>query len=418
MASEAEVMQGAKARVVRDMIRPLSVGFAVFIGYQVYTGILGRTGQERILIVGADALVAAYLAALAIVSWRRSFSLPVANALGASLGLALAGTDMTTMAVTGEVPSFPATALVLAGLGAVVLSWRWILAVEAFLWGAWVVLTNMFAGNPSHAAFIMQVSVITGLAIHWGRMRAYEQLISARLHEEKARQDLQDVNEELDRFAAVVAHDLKNPISAIRLKAATLREKRPGKEAERILGDVDRVARDMGRLVDDLLAYARGASYGSEQDAGLEQVANEVRLLFADSVSKANGEIVVAHLPDYHGPHAMLRQLLQNLVSNALLYRGEAPPRIVIAGRTLAQQVEFWVEDNGMGFDDRLAKRMFAPFQRGDVDAPGHGLGLATCKRIVTALGGTIHATSQGRGATFTVRLPRGPDVGKREEEE
>ncbi len=416
-------MQEHLDQVVLATVRPLSLGFGFYIAYTAFRERNDYTGSDWWFVVGADITVAIYLLALAAWTWLGSPPLHWANGLGASVAFALAGTDMVTAAVNG-IPAFPATALVLAGLGAVVLSWRWMIWALSVIWLAWLAMAIMFTPSPWDAQFTLQVATVLGLAIHWGRMKAYGGLIAARLSESVARSRLQGVNEELDRFAAVVAHDLQIPVSAIRLKAAALRIRAPEDDlAQRqTLAELDRVADGMSKMINGLLAYARaGQATVIGDGVDLKQIIGDVEGVFADQMHVNGGSIEVGDLPTVPGDPTLLFQLFENLIGNAIAHRRpDEPPKIMVHATRQTGQVGIVVRDNGRGFDPAEAERLFLPFERGDVEVPGHGLGLATCRRIAEQHGGRIEATAiLGTGATFTVWLPTVPAsaLGKGEKE-
>lgn len=406
-------IRDAMQHVVFHTVRPLSLGFGLFIAY---TAIREITINERTPIVAADVAVAVYLLGLAAWLWLRPPPMHWMNGLGASVGLALAATDMTTQSVRGAIPGFPATVLVLAGIGAVVLSWRWLLATQGIILAAWVATTQAYTSDPWSAWFIVQITTITGVAIHWGRFRAYTQLIQARNDEAQAKDALQRANQELDRFAAVVAHDLKNPVAAIRLKAGALRYRAPTTDfaQRKTLEELDRVADGMSKMIDDLLSYARAGQVPDRHElVDLNDIARQLRELFDERLRAEGGELSIGALPVIAGEPTQLFQLLENLVGNAISYRRrDAPPLVTLASRARNGGVEITIQDNGQGFDPELAERMFEPFERGDSDAPGHGLGLATCRRIVEQHGGRITARSvPGHGSVFQIWWPDPKDL-------
>ncbi len=403
--------------IVRDMVRPLSVGFGLFIAWQAIQGWTSLEGTDRLIIAGTDTLVAAYLLGLSAFMWFRPPPLRQMNAWGATLAIALAGTDMTTMATRGAIPELPATLFVLAGYGAVVLSWRWFLAVEAGLLATWYLIAAVFTSNPEEARFLIQIATILGAAVHWGRSRAYSVLIEAREREHEAVEDLQSLNAELERFAAVVAHDLKNPITAIRLKLRAMRSRSGDEQVHAAALELDHMANNMNTLIEDLLAYAQaGADLQLGEPDALDAVATQVVELLQDAAAEAGGVIRIDPLPHYEADATLLRQLLQNLVGNAITHRADRAPTIVIGGEDTPRGIAFWVQDNGPGFDASIAEELFEPFRRGETTRPGHGLGLATCARIVARLGGTIKVESTpGVGSRFTVLIEKMEEEGEKE---
>jgi signal transduction histidine kinase len=131
------------------------------------------------------------------------------------------------------------------------------------------------------------------------------------------------------------------------------------------------------------------------------------------SIDEHCAEITVLDLPTVRADPAQMRQLFLNLLGNALKFarEGEAP-RITVSARCDEERIDLSFEDNGIGFEQKYAERIFKPFQRLHASGryPGSGIGLAICKKIVERHGGTISAKSEpGRGATFLVSLPVSP---------
>ncbi len=408
-------LETAFGHIVRDTARPISLGFGLFIAYTAWRE-RDLLGTREWPILAADVVVAVYLLGLAAWLWLRPPPLSWMNGLGASIAFALGGTDTVTMAVRGAVPSFPSIALVMAGIGLVVLSWRWLAATLLVLWVGWLWATSTYAINPDGSRFTLQIFTILGLAAHWGRHRAYKQLVEAREKERAALRRLQVVNQELDRFASVVAHDLKNPVSAIRLKAGALQYRvgQADENSRRILAELDHVTMMMGRMLDDLLAFARaGEKVVQKELVDLDEVVGDVRELFQERLAAVGGHIEVVDLPDVPGDPTQLHQLIQNLLGNALAYRDEQrAPQVSITGEVVSGGVVIRFQDNGRGFEQAQAERLFQPFERGHDDVKGHGIGLATCRRIVEGHGGTITASgAPGKGAMFTVFLPAPPQA-------
>jgi light-regulated signal transduction histidine kinase (bacteriophytochrome) len=170
-------------------------------------------------------------------------------------------------------------------------------------------------------------------------------------------------------------------------------------------------ARRMQRLVSDLLAYSRVGSQGkpfTPVDSG--SVVRRVLHGMKPLIREAAAQVEVGELPAVQGDEGQLLQLFQNLIGNAIKFRGEAPPRVQVRAEPLASGWRFEVIDNGIGLDLRFADRIFMMFQRlhelGRYD--GSGIGLAIAKRIVERHGGTIGVDSApGHGATFFFTLPK-----------
>jgi signal transduction histidine kinase len=170
----------------------------------------------------------------------------------------------------------------------------------------------------------------------------------------------------------------------------------------------------MRALIQDLLTLSRVTS--KARPFVLVELTTIARETLGDlevPISESEAVVEVHDLPPAHADTAQMRQLFQNLIGNALKFRrpGE-PPRVVVSGKADGDRVEIAVEDNGIGFEDRYADRIFKPFQRlhAREKYPGTGIGLAICKKIVDRHGGELRVTSApGRGSTFLVILPAAP---------
>jgi PAS domain S-box-containing protein len=236
----------------------------------------------------------------------------------------------------------------------------------------------------------------------------------------KAVDDLRIRNRELQDFAYVASHDLQEPLRKIQAFSDRLQSRLAAKLDESARDYLQRMgdaASRMQTLIDDLLAYSRVGTRASMPAA--VNLATELATVLDDldaRVQEAGATVEVAALPTVQADASQMRQLLQNLVANALKFRAaDRPCRISVSARPLGEQViapdrwEIRVEDNGIGFDPAYAERIFAPFQRlhpRNVYA-GTGIGLAIVRRIVERHGGSIHAQSRhGEGASFIVILP------------
>ena len=239
------------------------------------------------------------------------------------------------------------------------------------------------------------------------RRRAVEESL-----QQKARQ-LANSNEHLQQFAFAAAHDLQEPLRNVRLFSEMLEHKYKGRldsQADEYLGFiVDGTAR-MQTLVSDLLTYmhaTEGALEGQNADAGT--VLDNVRQNLTSAIAEAGARIVVEKpLPHVAVHPSHLEQVLQNLIGNALKYRGTAPPRIEVAAERVGERWRFSVRDNGIGIEPQYHDRIFGVFKRlHGQEIPGSGIGLAICARIIANYGGRIHVESQpGAGSTFVFTVP------------
>lgn len=227
---------------------------------------------------------------------------------------------------------------------------------------------------------------------------------------------LEAANHELESFSYSVSHDLRAPLRHIHGYVEMLTDATAGQLAEQprhYLKTITAVSEEMGELIDDLLAFSRmGRVELTEARVALDDLVLEVQRGLELAVQGRNLQWQIASLPPVLGDRAMLRQVLANLLGNAVKYtRGRAPAKIEIglageeAGRTI-----FFVRDNGAGFDMKYAHKLFGVFQRlhrAD-EFEGTGIGLATVRRVIARHGGRTWAEGKpGAGATFYFTLPR-----------
>ena len=252
------------------------------------------------------------------------------------------------------------------------------------------------------------------------QLREANETLEARVAERtaelrEANVQLEQRNRELHDFAYVASHDLQEPLRKIQSFASLLAAEHVdalGEEARHYLSRMQSAAGRMSELIRDLLALSRVAtSQGRlervDLDAALDAVLGDldVRIAQSGGTVEAGGLGVVVADP------LQMRQLLQNLVGNALkFYREGAAPRVRVRTERRDRAVVLHVEDDGVGFDARHAERIFSPFQRlhPRTTYEGTGMGLAIVRRIAERHGGTAEATSApGQGAHFTVTIPQ-----------
>lgn len=230
---------------------------------------------------------------------------------------------------------------------------------------------------------------------------------------EKHLKQLETVNSELEAFSYSVSHDLRAPLRAIDGYTKILEEdfnKLFDDEGKRLLSAVQYNAKRMGNLIDDLLDFARiGKKDLRKADIDMNELMREV-LSELNYMGKA--EIKVSELHPVKGDTALIRQVLINLVSNALKYSSKKEhPLIEITSELKSSLVIYTVKDNGEGFDMKYAGKLFGVFQRlhSTDEFEGTGVGLAMVKRIINKHEGTIAAEAEpGKGAAFSFALPLG----------
>jgi light-regulated signal transduction histidine kinase (bacteriophytochrome) len=225
---------------------------------------------------------------------------------------------------------------------------------------------------------------------------------------------LEAINKELESFSYSISHDLRAPFRHIVGYAELLadRETKLDPKSAHYLQSIQDAALSAGRLVDDLLNFSHLGRVGLSKDRlDMAKLVAEVRRTLEPDLGGRSIDWNIGELPRAWGDAAMIRQVLQNLVQNAVKY---SAPRerseISITGEERGLTVAYTVTDNGVGFDMDYAHKLFGVFQRlhRSEEFEGTGIGLALCRRIVERHGGTITANSVlGKGATFTFTLPK-----------
>jgi PAS domain S-box-containing protein len=227
-------------------------------------------------------------------------------------------------------------------------------------------------------------------------------------------EELKRSNAELERFAYVSSHDLQEPLRTVASFAQLLGSRYRGKldaDADEFIQFIVDGANRMQTLINDLLAYSRVGTQGKPfAPVEFERVFHDVMEDLDLAIEESGAVVTRDPLPAVRGDGVQLRQLLQNLVGNAIKFRqpGE-PPRVHVGAARDGAGWQFSVRDNGIGIDPQYFERVFIIFQRlhGRDDYPGTGIGLAVCKKIVERHGGRIWVESEpGRGSTFHFTLP------------
>lgn len=240
---------------------------------------------------------------------------------------------------------------------------------------------------------------------------------TAQLH--ASNDNLRRSNQELQDFAYVASHDLQEPLRKIQAFGNLLEEEYAEQlgEGKDYLERMRGAARRMSTLIEDILAFSRVTTRARGfEPVNLSKVAGEVLEDLETRIAATKATVTIGKLPTIDADATQMRQLLQNLIANAIkFHRPDVPPIVTVTSTIEISQdghgkvCTLLVEDNGVGFNEKYLDRIFAVFQRLHArdSFEGTGIGLAVCRKIVERHGGTINARSTpGEGATFIVSLP------------
>ncbi|HEX3719822.1 MAG TPA: CHASE3 domain-containing protein [Verrucomicrobiae bacterium] len=279
---------------------------------------------------------------------------------------------------------------------------------------------SLVAGTRRSVAVLMAGTILT-LILVAGSGWLTSQAMRKRMESEARLIDsvklLNASNRELEQFAYVASHDLQEPLRMVSNYCQLLGRRYKGRldsDANEFIEFAVSGAQRMQKLIDDLLAYSRVGSRAAKP------VRTSVDVCFRDVLKNLEALItetgaVVTHdpLPEVDVDPNQLVQLLQNLIANGIKFSGKnTPPKIHVSVENKETEWLFGVRDQGIGIAPEYFDRIFVIFQRlhSKHEYPGTGIGLAICKKIVDAYGGTIRVESTpGQGSTFYFTLPRNP---------
>jgi len=327
-------------------------------------------------------------------------------------------------------------AILLAGLliGRKALTVTFLLSVAAVLFGVFkaegaelkldgiAITGNFILVNGLMSIFLgrFDLTLRTALKDALERHEALKNEIAAReriqAEREKLIEQLEMNNAELERFTYTVSHDLRNPLVTIKGFIGMLNKDINESRPERVQHDMSRIANatdKMDSLLSELLELSRVGRIAnpSEEIDTVRLVQDALELLHA-KVSSSNVKVVVVdELPVLYGDRIRLLEVFENLLDNAIKYKGDQAELVIEIGirNTAGQQVVF-VKDNGLGIEKRYHTRIFGLFEKLDPTVKGTGIGLALVKRIIETHGGWIWVESEGlgQGSTFCFTIPDG----------
>jgi PAS domain S-box-containing protein len=273
----------------------------------------------------------------------------------------------------------------------------------------WIASKGRVRRNPEGAPESMQ-----GTILDVTERKAGQDSIAARPALDRTSAELMRSNADLQQFAYVAAHDLQEPLRMVSSYTQLLSKRYKGRldaSADEFITFAVDGAQRMQLLISDLLSYCQVGTAGQafSETSTSDALASALQNLHG-AIEESGGSVTQDKLPTLVADHAQLVQLFQNLVGNALKYRGTEPPRVhVSAKKNAAKEWVFSVRDNGLGIAPKYFSKIFLMFQRlhGRDEFSGTGIGLSLCKKIAERHGGRIWVKSAAAGgSTFYVALP------------
>jgi signal transduction histidine kinase len=288
-----------------------------------------------------------------------------------------------------------------------------------------LILGALLFSSEKHGFFAMEsgislfafANIVLFTAVIWWNAKllfaAEEERLKTMEKLKRTTMDLERSNTELQQFAYVASHDLTEPLRMVvsYLELVSSRaEKKLGEEEREFIGYASDGARRMQHLIQDLLAYARVDTRGRPlEPTDCERVLASVLANLKLAIAESQATIEHDPLPIVEGDVVQLTQVFQNLIGNAIKFRGKKSPIIHVGARQQNGEWIFHVKDNGIGIDPKNFERIFVLFQRLHTrqEYPGTGMGLAICKKIIERHGGRIWVESKpGEGTTFYFTIP------------
>jgi len=234
-------------------------------------------------------------------------------------------------------------------------------------------------------------------------------------------EELARSNSDLREFAYSASHDFREPLRQVAVFGELLQVNHQGDlndEGRQLVQQMVGAAHRMEALLKDLLAYTQAADAPQHEIVSTDanEVLRKTLAVFEDRIAQSGAHVDCKPLPSLEVHELHLTQLFQNLISNALKYRGEAPPVVEVFAERAGEMWQISVVDNGIGIDPDYCEQVFGLFKRlhGGGKYSGSGIGLAICQKIVQRYGGRIWVKSEpGRGSRFVFTLPGGNHDGQ-----
>lgn len=411
---ETELQRGLDT-VVHGSLPGFLGGIAVLFTVLAGLDLLTEPANVRIALALGDVVVASACAVGLVLLRRGRLRVEHAQATVVVVALLALGDILVSQSLSPDSSGAMVPVLVAIGVGSFLLHRGWFMVMLAGSVAALAVLVAAPAISLPGAFPV--VAVVAGLAlaviVFVTRTRAYRGLLTERNRAERVASELEVSNRDLERFAYAAAHDLQEPIRTV-VSHMQLLERRHGdalpEAARDTMGYVVGAGHRMKGQVDALLAYSRVQAHQPDPEVvDLDRVLGEVLEDLKAHLEGSGGVVQRDALPRVQGDPVLLRDVLLNLLSNALTYHDGHPPRVHVTATRDADMVRVSVRDEGIGLPPEHHEEVFDLFKRLHHPSryPGTGIGLSLVKRIVERHGGDVGVeSSPGEGSTFWFTVP------------
>lgn len=284
-----------------------------------------------------------------------------------------------------------------------------------------ILITSSTIGNlfaEDYFRLLMVVLVVIIVAFLFERIEKVRILNDMNKKLQKRTEKLEDANDELEAFAYSVSHDLRVPLRAIDGFSRIVIEDYEDKlddEGKRLLNIIRENTNKMGQLIDDILLLSRASRQEMKfTEINMEELAKRVFEEQKSSSDDENLHLKIENLPTCYGDRALMEQVFNNLIANAIKFTKPKDERVIEVGfKKEKDETTYYVKDNGVGFDMKYKAKLFGLFQRlhGATEFEGTGVGLSIVQRVIRRHGGTVWGESElNKGATFYFSIPNNID--------
>ena len=281
---------------------------------------------------------------------------------------------------------------------------------------------ELVARKKDGSEFFVEISlspiVIGGEKLVLAAIRDVTEKIQMNQRLQQSLATIEQKNKELEQFAYVASHDLKEPLQTIMSLVGLLSKEFDGhlnENASEYIRLITHTSERMSKLIKDLLDYSRVGQELTIEEVDCNKLVASVLSDMSAFIMRNNAVIETGDLPAVFSSPTELRQLFQNLISNAVKFqKPDVQPRVVIKAVLKGKQWQFSVSDNGIGIDKESQEKIFQIFTRlhSRAEYEGTGIGLAQCQKIIDTFGGRIWVESQpGSGSTFYFTLPQNQNI-------